>query len=121
MQRLMFREKEQAMKNKNSKARMQVIFGVLLFTLVFMIELYGMLNYPDMFIILAVIAGVDLIFLFVVIDGLMELSDQKKARQEEQYDSVFKSEKASYLMLKKYFEEIEDKLNYLEQAAKVPT
>ena len=109
------------MKNKNSKARMQVIFGVLLFTLVFMIELYGMLNYPDMFIILAVIAGVDLIFLFVVIDGLMELSDQKKARQEEQYDSVFKSEKASYLMLKKYFEEIEDKLNYLEQAAKVPT
>ena len=109
------------MKNKNSKARMQVIFGVLLFTLVFMVELYGMINYPGMFIILAVIAGVDLVFLFVVINGLMDLSDQKRARQEEQYDSVFKSEKASYLMLKKYFEEIEDKLNYIEKAAKVPT
>ena len=109
------------MKNKNSKARMQVIFGVLLFTLVFMVELYGMINYPGMFIILAVIAGVDLVFLFVVINGLMDLSDQKRARQEEQYDSVFKSEKASYLMLKKYFEEIEGKLNYIEKAAKVPT
>ena len=109
------------MKNKNSKARMQVIFGALLFTLVFMIELYGMINYPYMFIILAVIVGVDLVFLFVTIDGLMEMSDQKKARQEEQYDSVFKSEKASYLMLKKYFEEIEDKLNYLEKTAKIPT
>lgn len=109
------------MKNKNSKARMQVIFGALLFTLVFIIELYGMMNYPEMFIILAVIAGVDLVFLFVMIDGLMELSDQRKERQEEQYDSVFKSEKASYLMQKKYFEEIQDKLNYLEKAAKIPT
>ena len=109
------------MKNKNSKARMQIIFGALLFTLDFIIELYGMMNYPEMFIILAVIAGVDLVFLFVMIDGLMELSDQKKERQEEQYDSVFKSEKASYLMQKKYFEEIEDKLNYLEKAAKIPT
>ena len=109
------------MKNKNSKARMQIIFGALLFTLDFIIELYGMMNYPEMVIILAVIAGVDLVFLFVMIDGLMELSDQKKERQEEQYDSVFKSEKASYLMQKKYFEEIEDKLNYLEKAAKIPT
>lgn len=109
------------MKNKNSKARMQVIFCALLFTLVFIIELYGMMNYPEMFIILAVIAGVDLVFLFVMIDGLMELSDQRKERQEEQYDSVFKSEKASYLMQKKYFEEIQDKLNYLEKAAKIPT
>lgn len=109
------------MKSKNSKARMQVIFGALLFTLVFMIEMYGMLNYPGMFAFLAVIAVVDLIFLFIVIDGLMDLADEKKARQEEQYDSVFKSEKASYLMLKKYFEEIEDKLDNLEQEAKVPT
>ena len=42
------------------------------------------------------------------------MKEQKELRREEQYDSIFKSEKASYLMLKKYFEEIEDKLNYLE-------
>ena len=109
------------MKNKNSKARMQVIFGALLFTLIFMTELYGMINYSDMFFVLIVIACVDLVFMFMMIDGLIDLSDQKKARQEEQYDSVFKSEKASYLMLKKHFEEIEDKLSYLEKASKIPT
>ena len=109
------------MKNKDSRARMQVIFGVLLFALVLMSELYTMINYPKMFIVLAAIAVVDLLCLYIVINGLMTMQEQKSARNEEQYESVFKSEKASYLMLKKYFEEIEDKLNYLEQASKIPT
>jgi microcompartment protein CcmL/EutN len=52
---------------------------------------------------------------------MMNMQEQKNARREEQYESIFKSQKASYLMLKKYFEEIEDKLNYLEAASKVPT
>ncbi len=33
--------------------------------------------------------------------------------REEQYDSIFKSEKASYLMLRKYFDEIEEKIEML--------
>ena len=74
-----------------------------------------------MYLVFAGIAVFDLVCLYVVFNGLFALREMKDARNEEQYDSVFKSEKASYLMLKKYFEEIEDKLNYLEKAAKVPT
>ena len=109
------------MKNKDSRARMQVIFGVLLFAFVMSAEMYAMINYPDMYLGIVGLAAVDLVCLYVVINGLFTLREIKDARNEEQYDSVFKSEKASYLMLKKYFEEIEDKLNYLEKAAKVPT
>ena len=109
------------MKNKDSKARMQVIFGVLLFAFVMSTELYAMINYAKMYLVIAGLAVIDLVCLYVVINGLFALREMKDARNEEQYDSVFKSEKASYLMLKKYFEEIEDKLNYLEKAAKVPT
>ena len=109
------------MKNKDSKARMQVIFGVLLFAFVMSTELYAMINYSKMYLVIAGLAVIDLVCLYVVINGLFALREMKDARNEEQYDSVFKSEKASYLMLKKYFEEIEDKLNYLEKAAKVPT
>ena len=64
---------------------------------------------------------VELIFLYVIIQGIFALKEEKEIRNEAQYDNVFKSEKASYLMLKKYFEEFEDKLNYLEKASKVPT
>ena len=109
------------MKNKDSKARMQVIFGVLLFAFVMSTELYAMINYSKMYLVIAGLAVIDLVCLYVVNNGLFALREMKDARNEEQYDSVFKSEKASYLMLKKYFEEIEDKLNYLEKAAKVPT
>lgn len=109
------------MKNKDSKARMQMIFGILLFAFIFMAELYAMVNFPKMFIVLVVLAVADLICLYVAIRGVILVYETKYARREEQYESIFKSEKASYLMLKKYFEEISVKLAYMEEASKIPT
>lgn len=109
------------MKNKDSKARMQMIFGILLFAFIFMAELYAIVNFPKMFIVLAVLAAADLICLYVAIRGVILVYETKYARREEQYESIFKSEKASYLMLKKYFEEISVKLAYMEEASKIPT
>lgn len=109
------------MKNKDSKARMQMIFGILLFAFIFMAELYAIVNFPRMFIVLAVLAAADLICLYVAIRGVILVYETKYARREEQYESIFKSEKASYLMLKKYFEEISVKLAYMEEASKIPT
>ena len=109
------------MKNKDSKARMQMIFGILLFAFIFMAELYAMVNFPKMFIVLAVLAVADLICLYVAINGIISVYEKKYTRREEQYESIFKSEKASYLMLKKYFEEISVKLAYMEEASKIPT
>ena len=109
------------MKNKDSKARMQMIFGILLFAFIFMAELYAIVNFPKMFIVLAVLAAADLICLYVAIRGVISVYGTKYARREEQYESIFKSEKASYLMLKKYFEEISVKLAYMEEASKIPT
>ena len=109
------------MKKKDTKARTQIIFGALILALFFSVELYMMINYSDKYLIIAGIALIELIFLYVIIQGIFALKDEKEIRNEEQYDNVFKSEKASYLMLKKYFEEFEDKLNYLEKASKVPT
>ena len=109
------------MKKKDTKARMQVIFGALILALFFSVELYMMINYSDKYLIIAGIALVELIFLYVIIQGIFALKEEKEIRNEAQYDNVFKSERASYLMLKKYFEEFEDKLNYLEKASKVPT
>ena len=109
------------MKNKDSKARMQMIFGILLFAFIFMAELYAIVNFPKMFIVLVVLAAADLICLYVAIRGVISVYETKYARREEQYESIFKWEKASYLMLKKYFEEISVKLAYMEEASKIPT
>ena len=92
-----------------------------MFAFIFMAELYAMVNFPKMFIVLAVLAVADLICLYVAINGIISVYETKYTRREEQYESIFKSEKASYLMLKKYFEEISVKLAYMEEASKIPT
>lgn len=107
------------MKNDNLRARMQIIFGALIFTLVMAAELYTMINYSDQFVVIIVLGVVNLLFLYVVISGILQLMEKKNARREEQYESIFKSEKASYLMLRKYFEEIEQKLERFEKETKI--
>ncbi len=62
-----------------------------------------------------------MICLWGVISGFFSLSALKEDRREEQYDSIFKSEKASYLMLRKYFDEIEGKIEILQKESKIPT
>lgn len=109
------------MQEKKNNAKLQIVFSGLGLALVFILELYAMINLPEQFIVIGLLGVVLLAGLYVLIRAIMAFQAQKEVHREEQYDSIFKSEKASYLMLKKYFEEIEDKLNYLEKAAKVPT
>lgn len=107
--------------NKTKKTKLQITFSALLLALIFIIELYAMINLPGNFLVIGIVGVLFLGCLYILIAGVLSLGDAKRAREEEQYDSIFKSEKASYLMLKKYFEEIEDKLVLLEKISKVPT
>ena len=68
------------MKNKDSKARMQMIFGILLFAFIFMAELYAIVNFPKMFIVLVVLAAADLICLYVAIRGVISVYETKYVR-----------------------------------------
>jgi microcompartment protein CcmL/EutN len=108
------------MKNKNSKTRIQIIFGLMLFTLILTAELYVMINYPNLLIVLAGMVVADLVCLYIVIDGVVVLQRIRISRQEEQYDNIFKSEKASYIMLKKYFTELEERLDEIEALIEIP-
>ena len=106
---------------KQKKTMLQLMFIILIFTVVLLTDFYAIINYPEEYILIAVITVILLIYLWGVVNGLFTLRTLKEERREEQYDSIFKSEKASYLMLKKYFEEIEEKIDILQEASKVPT
>ena len=73
------------------------------------------------YMLIAAITVIFMICLWGVISGFFSLSALKEDRREEQYDSIFKSEKASYLMLRKYFDEIEEKIEILQKESKIPT
>ena len=106
---------------KQKKTKLQLMFMILIFMVVLLTDFYAIINYPQEYILIAVITVILLIYLWGVVNGLFTLRTLKEERREEQYDSIFKSEKASYLMLKKYFEEIEEKIDILQEASKVPT
>ena len=106
---------------KQKKTMLQLMFMILIFMVVLITDFYAIINYPEEYILIAVITVILLIYLWGVVNGLFTLRTLKEERREEQYDSIFKSEKASYLMLKKYFEEIEEKIDILQEASKVPT
>ena len=106
---------------KQKKTMLQLMFMILIFMVVLLTDFYAIINYPEEYILIAVITVILLIYLWGVVNGFLTLHTLKEERREEQYDSIFKSEKASYLMLKKYFEEIEEKIAILQEASKVPT
>ena len=106
---------------KQKKAKIQVIFLILISTLVLLADFYAIINYPKEYMLIAAITVIFMICLWGVISGFFSLSALKEDRREEQYDSIFKSEKASYLMLRKYFDEIEEKIEILQKESRIPT
>ena len=107
--------------NKQQTIKLQIFFSVLILAVLFVAEFYAMINYPQQYIIIAVFAVLILLCLFYVIKGLFEIQQIKDEQRREEYDSIIKSQKASYLLLKKYFELINDKVDVLQASSKVPT
>lgn len=106
---------------KKDKVTLQIIFSSILLTLIFLVEIYAMINAPGQFIVIGIVGVLFIACLYVLIQAIMMRIDMKKQEEIERYENLFKSEKATYLMLKKYFSEIEDKLNLIEKTSKVPT
>ena len=106
---------------KQKRAKIQVIFLILISTLVLLADFYAIINYSKEYMLIAAITVIFMICLWGVISGFFSLNALKDDRREEQYDSIFKSEKASYLMLRKYFDEIEEKIEILQKESRIPT
>ena len=106
---------------KQTSAKIDLIFSTLLLALAIVAEFYTMVNYPAQYLPIALFAVLMLIFLNIAVNSVFTIKLAGEKRRDEQYESILKSEKASYLLLKKYFEEIDDKIDILQASAKVPT
>ena len=106
---------------KQTSAKIHLIFSTLLLALALVAEFYTMVNYSAQYLPIALFAVLMLIFLNIAVNSVFTIKLAGEKRRDEQYESILKSEKASYLLLKKYFEEIDDKIDILQASAKVPT
>lgn len=112
-------KKKPADKEKNN-VRNMILLSSLAVMLLFIAELYLMIVMPIM--IPAIVAvGVAIIgCAYLDLSAIMKWSRIKEKEQEEQYASVLKSEKASYLLIRKYFDEIEEQLTLMEDKISDP-
>lgn len=107
--------------NKKDTGNLKIVISILLLVVLVLGEVYFMINDPTNFIVLIVLTVVTLADVYVLIASTIQQNYKKELDRYEQYDNLFKSEKASYLIIRKSFEEVEDRLDRIEEASGVPT
>lgn len=108
-------------KNKKDTYSLKMVMSTLLLVVLFLGELYFMINDPKNYIALIVLTVVTLADIYVLIASSIQRTYQKDRDRYEQYDNLFKSEKASYLIIRKSFEDVLDRLDRIEAASGIPT
>lgn len=91
-----------------------IMFSSLAAMLCVIVELYLMICVPGLLPAIAVAGLAILGFTYLSLATLVKRVAAKEAEQEEQYASILKSEKASYLLIRKYFDEISEQLSLME-------
>lgn len=100
-------------KHKNMNC-VKIVISVLVSVLLLMADLLCMTDDHRNYIIIAVITILMLLSTYVLVISLLSESQRKAVRREEQYESIFKSEKATYVRLRKSFDELERRLAGIE-------
>ena len=99
---------------KKSSSRLQLVIAVMIMAALFLAELYVMINESNNVVLLVGIAVLILIALYFVVDAIMDCVNEKNIANRELYDDIHRSEKASYMLLKKNLEEISKQVKALD-------
>ncbi|MBQ5387355.1 MAG: hypothetical protein IIU40_09960, partial [Lachnospiraceae bacterium] len=101
------------------KEKMIIICSAIVAVLLLITELYIVMNSPSI-IMLAVIAIVFVIVLFILLNSVIVHNQKTKKLDRLEYEELYKTQKASYLVIRKNFEELQDRIADLEESGAVP-
>ena len=96
-----------------------VCTGVLAVVLMF-IELYIMMNYQFQFVGMGVIAVLLIADIYFLISGILDIKMLTTEVQRRDYQEIYNAQKASYLVIRKSFEELAERLTALEENGAIP-
>ena len=105
-------------KKKEKNYRLSLVISILIAACLFVADLYIMINMPQNVLALAAVNVLFLAAIYYVIDAVTRQISAVAERKEEQYDSIFKSEKASYLLLRKTFDDLYELIEKGNQSRK---
>ncbi len=107
-------------KFKDNGLMMKIAFTSLLTALLMMIEIYEIINDSANLIAIGSLGVFILVSVFTTALLIGRLNELKAKQQEEAFDNVLRSEKASYLLMRKYFDKMEQKMDSINENAGLP-
>lgn len=103
------------------KSKLSIAFASVIEALFLLLEIYFMMHAQGNFTVLVIIAICMVVVLFFLVLSAVDLSQKNKELERREYADIYKAQKASYLAQKKYFDEINERLDLLEQNTNFPT
>ena len=100
-----------------ARDKLQAILSGIAVAILVIMEIYIMINMPGNFIAMVVPVLLLTVALFFLISAMVDLSLRAKDRDQKNYEDLCNAQKASYLVIKKSFEELEERLRSIEENA----
>lgn len=116
-------EKKDAPKpqRKKSMGKIRIAFSAMILFVLFLMEIYLMVNATQYFIGLVTVSVLLIAVLYILVTSVIQVNYEKEQELLDEFDDIFKSEKATYLLMRKSFEDFNERLAFLEDNTKTPT
>ena len=102
------------------KEKITIAFASVIEALFLLLEIYFMIHAKGNFPVLLIVAICMVAVLFFLVLSIIELSQKNKEKERLDYEDIYKAQKASYLAQRKYFDELNERLNQLEENTNFP-
>lgn len=102
------------------KRNSRIILNIIILALLLLVEVYLMINFPGIYILLAVVGAASLFLIFRIANFLFKIQEEREEKREKEFESIFKSEKASYILLRKNFADLAEMLYLLKGDSGLP-
>lgn len=103
-----------------AKDKIQIILSSIALAVLIIMEFYIMINFKSNFMAMAVGILLMIVALFFLISAILDMSLKQKNMEQEKYEEIYNAQKASYLVIKKSFDEMEQRLRVIEQNSSLP-
>lgn len=102
------------------KEKITIAFASVIEALFLLLEIYFMIHAKGNFPVLLIVAICMVAVLFFLVLSIIELSQKNKEKERLDCEEIYKAQKASYLAQRKYFDELNERLNQLEENTNFP-
>ena len=113
-------EKNKTLQQDIAKAKIKIIISSICEAIILMMVIYIMINYKGYFVAMAFGILCMVVGLFFLISGVMDVTMKNKVMEAEKYEDIYNAQKASYLVIRKSFEEMDARLKNIEENSAIP-